>query len=148
MREFFTAAKDDIGEVNEDDKITFKHDETEVTFYKPSNGQFALMLSMGSRKMDMRQVGNFIALLVELGDNETQRYLQSRLMDRDDPFDLDSEGGLFDLWEALVEEWSARPTKGPSDFAPPRRSTGKGSTARTRAGGSTSSRSRSTASSQ
>lgn len=150
MREFFTAAKDQLGEVevDPDSQVTFKHDGTEVTFNKPSNGQFALMLSMGNRKMDMAQIGNFIALLIELGDHATQRYLQGRLLDRDDKFDIESEGGIFDLWEALVEEWSARPTRQPSDYQPPRRSTGNGSTARTRAKASTSSRSRSTASSQ
>lgn len=147
MREFFTAAKEDLGEVDPSNQLTFLHDETEVTFNKPSTGQMALMLSMGNRKMTMDQMGTFIALFIELGDGPTQRYLQSRLLDASDSFDIESEGGIMDMFEALVEDWSARPTKQPSDFQKSRRRTGPASTAPTRAKASTSSRSRSTASS-
>lgn len=148
MREFYTAVKDDLGEVDESDQIRFLHDGTEVVFNKPSNGQMALMLSMGGRKTGTTEMaGNFIALFIELADKETQRYLQSRLLDRNDTFDLDGPGGIFDIWEGLTEEWSGHPTKQPSDYQPPRRATGRSSTAPSRAKGSTSSRSRSTASS-
>lgn len=146
MKEFYTAVKDDIGVVDVESQVRMKHDDTEIVFNKPSNGQFALMLSMGGRKMTPAMAGNFIALFIELADEDTQRYLQSRLLDARDTFDLDGEGGIFDLWEALTEEWSGRPTKQPSDFQPPRRATGRSSTAPSRAKGSTSSRSRSTGS--
>lgn len=148
MKEFFTAAKDSLGEVNEDDVITFLHDGTEVTFFQPSAGQQAIMLSMGGRTMTGKTAGTFIELFFSAADDATQRYMQTRLLDRHDPFDLDSEGGIFDLFEALIEEWSGRPTKQPSDYQPPQRATGKRSTASTRAAASTSSRSRSAASSQ
>lgn len=148
MREFYTAVKEDIGEVDPSSQVRMMHDGTEIVFNKPSSGQMALMLSMRGRKGDTTAMaGNFIALFIELADEDTQHYLQSRLLDAKDTFDLDGEGGIFDLWEALAEEWSGHPTKQPSDFQPPRRATGRTSTAPTRAKASTSSRSRSTASS-
>lgn len=148
MREFVTAAQ--RGDTRDDEEpITFLHDQREVTFYKPSSGQFMLMSSLGVGDMDPRSVGTFIALFMELMEEDTQRYFESRLLDRHDTFDIDSEGGIFDIWEYLAEEWSARPTKEPSDYQPPQRATGKRSTAPSRAkAGSTSSRSRSTAASR
>jgi hypothetical protein len=148
MKEFITAAKDDIGVVNEDEAITFKHDGREVTFYQPSTGQVAIMMAMSGRDMKGKEAGTFINLFFGMMEEDTARYFESRLMDRTDSFDLDSEGGIFDIWTELSEEWSARPTKEPADFQPPQRATGKRSTAPTRAKGSTSSRSRSTASSR
>ena len=150
MKEFVTAAKDTFGETSDDDKITFKHDEREVTFYQPSDGQLAIMLNMGGRDMSPQQAGTFIQLWFAMMDEPTVRYFQTRLMDRDDKgFDLETEGGVFDIFEGLVEEWSARPTKQPSDFQPSRRATGPKSTGTTRVRAKTSSGStRSRASSQ
>lgn len=148
MREFVTAAT--RGEKrDEEEPITFLHDGREVTFFKPSSGQFMLMSSIGiGGSSNPRSIGTFIALFMELMDEDTQGYFEGRLLDRHDTFDIDSEGGIFDIWEYLAEEWSARPTKEPSDYQPPQRATGKRSTAPSRAKGSTSSRSRSTAASR
>lgn len=143
MREFVTAAKDTLGEVDEDSIITFKHDGRDVTFFEPSTGQQAIMLTMGRRDMDKKQAGQFIALFFEMMDEETERYFEGRLMDRRDTFDLDGEGGIMDIFEGLIEEWSGKDTKQPSDYQPPRRATGRASTGGTRAKASTSSRSRS-----
>lgn len=149
MKEFITAAADSIGNVDEDEAVEFLHDGRKVKFYKPSSGQAAIMMTMGGREMDVQAAGTFIQLFLELMDTDTRRYFSSRLLNRDDPFsNLKAEGGLFDIWETLMEEWSARPTKQPSDFQQSRRATGRSSTASSRAKGSTSSRSRSTASSR
>jgi hypothetical protein len=149
VKEFYTAAKDTIGETTEDDLIVFMHDEQEVTFFQPSAGQLAIMLNIVSgARLNPRNAGAFIQLFFEMMDDETQSYFQNRLMDRKDTFDLEGEGGMFKIFEYLTEEWSARPTKQPSDYQPPRRATGSKSTGTTRAVGSTSSRSRSRGSSQ
>jgi hypothetical protein len=149
VKEFITAAADSIGNVDEEEAVKFLHDGREVKFYKPSSGQAAIMMTMGGREMNVAAAGTFIQLFLELMDEDTRRYFSSRLLDRNDPFsNLKGEGGLFDIWETLMEEWSARPTKQPSDFQPSRRATGRSSTGSTRAKGSTSSRSRSTASSR
>lgn len=150
MKEFYTAAKDTLGDVTEDDLIVFKHDDTEVTFFQPSSGQLAIMSNiMQGSKNDPTLAGNFIQLFFAMmEEEETLPYFRNRLMDRKDTFDLDGDGGMFDIFAELVKEWSGRPTKQPSDYQPPRRATGRASTATTRAKGSTSSTSRSRASSQ
>ena len=84
MKEFITAALDDLGEVDTEDEIVFLHDGREVTFYTPSTGQQAIMLAMGGRDMDTKAAGNFIHLFFEMMDAPTQRYFNTRLMDRED----------------------------------------------------------------
>lgn len=149
MKEFYTAAKDTLGEVNEDDYIIFKHDDREVTFFQPSAGQLAVMLNvMNASEDDPQAAGAFIQLFFSMMDDDSLRYFQNRLMDRKDTFDLGGDGGMFNIFKGLSEEWSARPTKRPSDYQPPRRATGSKSTASTRVKASTSSTSRSRASSQ
>lgn len=150
MKEFYTAAKDTLGDVTEEDLITFKHDGNEVTFYQPSAGQLAIMANiMNGAKDDPVLAGNFIQLFFAMMEEEdTLPYFRNRLMDRNDTFDIDGPGGMVDIFKALTEEWSARPTKQPSDYQPPRRATGRASTATSPVRASTSSRSRSRASSQ
>ena len=148
MKEFVTAARDTLGEVDEKSALTFKHDDKEVTFYEPSDGQLALMMAMGRRDMDAKTAGTFISLFFEMMEPETQRYFENRLLDRHDTFNLSGEGGILDIFQYLGEEWGARPTKRPSDYQKSQRSTGRASTGSTRAKASTSSRSRSRASSQ
>jgi hypothetical protein len=149
VRDFTTAVEEELeeGEEAETPTVTFQHDEREVTFYKPSTGQMALMMSMGGREMDLKTAGNFIALFLEMADDETQRYFQTRLLERPKPgqkvFDLASEGGIYDIFEALGEHWGGKKSKQPSDFQSPRRATGKRSTATTPVRARTSSRSRS-----
>lgn len=148
MKEFITAALDDIGEVDEDEAIEFIHDGREVTFFVPSTGQQAIMLSMGGRDMDTKAAGTFISLFFEMMDDETQRYFQTRLMDRKDKkFDLRTEGGVFDIFDYVSSKWSPKAGKQPSDYQKPQSTTGPASKARTRAKASTSSTSRSRASS-
>lgn len=144
MREFTTAAKFDVEE--EDEPLVFIHDGREVRFFEPSAGQLAIMatLSMSKEQQTVRQL---MTLFFSVMDEETYEYFESRLMDRKDTFDLDTEGGVLDIYEFLMEEWSGKPSKQPSDYRPPRKSTGRSSTGSTRAKASTSSRSRSTASS-
>ena len=149
MKEFVTAVREENAPaVDIDDEIKFKHDGREVTFLKPSLGQLTIMMNMGRRDLDIKELGTFVALFFELMDDETQRHFQTRLMDRKDTFDLDGEGGIFEIWETLIEEWSGRPTKKPTDYVAPRRSTGGRSTGTSRAKGSTSSASRSRATSR
>lgn len=149
MKEFLTAAQDDIGEVDENDVISFKHDGREVTFFVPSTGQQAIMLSMGGRDMGKgAAAGQFIHLFFEMMDEDTQRYFNTRLLDRQDTgFDLDTEGGVFDIFEYITEQWSGKAKKQPSDYQKSQSTTGRASTASTRAKASTSSRSRSRVSS-
>lgn len=147
MKEFVTAAKNAKTKPrNEDDAIEFLHNGTVVKFYKPNDAQQAMMLAMGGRSMTLKAAGTFIQLFIELGDRDTQRYFQDLMLDAESGFDLQEEGGLFDLWEYITEQWSGKASKQPSDYQSPRRATGRASTGSTRAKGSTSSRSRGTSS--
>lgn len=147
MKEFVTAAKNSKTPArNEDDALVFLHNGTEVKFYKPNDAQQAMMLAMGGRSMSLKAAGTFIHLFIELGDHDTQKYFQDLMLDAESGFDLKGEGGLFDLWEYIVEEWSGKASKQPSDYQPPRRTTGRASTGSSRAKASTSSRSRGTSS--
>jgi hypothetical protein len=143
LKEFITAAKSE-DEVEEG--FTFKHNGREVTFYRPSDGQQTMMLAMGGRGMSPEAVGTFIHLWINLGDDDTQRYFQDLLLDRKSGFDINSKGGMFDIWEWLTEEWSGKDSQKPSASRASRRATGVKSTATTPAKALTSSRSRTRAS--
>lgn len=149
MQDFVTAVEEELeeGEEAEVPSVTFKHDDREVTFFKPSSGQMALMMSMGGREMDLATAGNFIALFLEMADEDSQRYFQTRLLERPKPgqkvFDLASKGGIYDIFEKLGEHWGGKKSKQPSDYQSPRRATGKASTGTTPVRARTSSRSRS-----
>lgn len=137
-----------MGKVDKTQVITTKHDGTEVKFYEPDTGSLAVMMMIANQKMTVQNMGTFIEFIFNLMDEDTQVYFRQRLMDPADAFELNGEGGLMDIFKALTEEWSARPTKEPSDYRPAQRATGRASTASTQAKGSTSSRSRSAASSR
>lgn len=148
MKEFVTAAKTTAGRVDKTSKIETTHDGNKVVFYEPDTASIAIMAMISNQKMSVANMGTFIEFIFNVMDPDTQKYFRRRLMDVDDPFGLDGPGGLMDIFKSLTEEWSARPTKSPSDFRPARRATGPGSTGNTAAKASTSSRSRSRASSQ
>lgn len=144
MKDFLASAKPDFAEISEENAISFEHWGTPVKFYEPSDGQQVMMLSMGGRQMTTEAAGNFIHLFINLGDDETQRYLKEILLDRESGFGLNTEGGIFDIWEGLMEEWSGKATEPVSDSPVSPRGTGRASTAssRAKASGSSASRSR------
>jgi hypothetical protein len=148
VKEFVTAAKPTAGKVDKSSVIETKHDGRDVRFYEPDSGSLAIMAMVANQKMTVANMGIFIEFIFNCMDEPTGAYFKQRLMDPDDPFELDGAGGLMDIFKALTEEWSARPTKSPSGSQPARRSTGRASTGATRAKGSTSSVSRSRASSR
>lgn len=158
MKEFFTRelTPKEREDLNGSDRLQFMHDGTEVVFFYPGPGQLAALLQLssqvrakGSDNVDPQVLLAYIELFFGLMDAPSQRYFRTRLLDRTDPFELDSEGGVNEILNALIEDWTAgRPTKESRGSQPSRRATGKGSTATTRAKASTSSPSRSRASSR
>lgn len=102
------------------------------TYYFPGDGQFALfMANTERRKTDQVKVAALIDFFFSIFDEADQKHFQARLWDRNDPFDIESEGGINDIVDGLVKEWSARPTQRPagSTTSPPK--TGRSSTRRT-----------------
>ncbi|UOK18346.1 tail assembly chaperone [Arthrobacter phage BruhMoment] len=147
MKEFTTAVTAADAEENEANPTTFLHkssaapDGFECVFFEPSEGQFLMMLSMGGRGMKKESIGHFIQLFIELADDETQKYFHDLLMTRNSGFKVKGPGGIFDIWEYLVSEWTGKDSDEPFVSDKPASVTGRSSTAHSRR--STSSRSRS-----
>lgn len=130
VKEFVTAAKategEETGVLGSDLVVTV--DGREILFFAPTEGQLALFMAGASDSTS--QVGSIastINFFFSLLDDENVRYFKVRLFDRRDPF---SAVDVVDIVEYLVGEWSARPTKQPSDYMPSQSSTGQRSTAR------------------
>lgn len=132
MKEFLKAKDAQPKGVAEEDVLITKHWGTEVAFIKPSEGQFLMMLAMGGRNMDLKAVGTFIHLFIELGDPETQRYFQGLLADRDSGFSVFGDGGIFDIWDEILREWSGKGSPKPADSPVSASETTPISTARSR----------------
>lgn len=148
MREFMTAVKEDFVPEGEEDALVFLHDGREVKFYEPSSGQLAIMSTIrASKDPGQKEARAVMSFFFGMMDEATADYFEERLMDRNDPFDLDSEGGITEIFEYLLEEWSGKASKQPSDYQQSPKQTGRSSTGNTRAKASTSSNSRSRASS-
>ena len=133
MKDFVKAvAEDENGEEELEEGTTFEHWGREVTFYQPSDGQLLMMLAMYSRQMSEDSAGRFVQLFLQLGDRDTRAYFEDLMMDRRSGFDLKSDGGLFDVWDSLQEEWSAKKSKKPSGSARSASATGPSSTGTSR----------------
>lgn len=169
MKQFVTAARGKSGTAKRDEATAVEFeivdpdgDVFQAKIYEPSTAQGAILASLSKRanRRNAEALSSFISLFFEICDPDTALYLERRLIDSDDPFDIeattevDDEGeeivcaGLLDIFEYVMGEWSARPTKSQSGSQKRRSGTGKASTAPTRVKGSTSSNSRSRASSQ
>lgn len=137
--------KDESEQEADVESVTFKHWGKDVTFFRPSEGQQMLMLSLGGRNtISTKAASKFVSLFVALGDDETQTYLEDLMEDRRSGFTLKSKGGLFDIWEQLMEHWSGKDSQKQSGSAKSASRTGATSTGSTRRRASTSRSSRST----
>lgn len=135
IKEFTTAANaavdEDAGEVGA--SVTVSIDGREVTFLPPTSGQLAVTLAgSGDMASEMEQVASTINFFFSLLDDRDSAYFRRRLFKRNDPFDVDN---IAELVEYLIEEWSARPTKQPSDYLASQRTAGPKSTERPRRAG-------------
>lgn len=108
MKDFVTKAKQRAD--GADDRFSFKVDDTEVTSLRPTEGQLALLMTAYSS--DVRDESTRVAGMIDgslaLFDEPSQHYLQRRLLERDDDFELDD---FMNLVQGIVEEWGNRPTK-------------------------------------
>lgn len=107
MQEFNTAVKEVTGET--DEGIAFKIDGEELRAYKPSDGQLAmLMASLGRGSSETDSVAGVINFFVKVLDSSGAKYIENRLLDRDDNFELEQ---VEKVMEWLVGQWSGRPTQ-------------------------------------
>lgn len=128
VKSFTTAGKSvEANQTPLGEPLSIELDGREITFTPPTTGQWAVTMAGGtdtSSPSDMiaTQINFFFGML----DTDDVNYFRHRLFDREDPFDVDN---ITEIIEYLIEEWSARPTKQPSDFLPSQSNGGKRSTA-------------------
>lgn len=135
MKEFVTSAREAVADEDNEDLVIFKLDDQEVHAYAPTPGQLAMMYAaVSDHAKDDKRIAGVVDFFFGLIDEESQRVLSARLMDRNDPFELDQ---LTEIMGWLVEQWAARPTRSSSVSSPSPPPTGRKSTGRSRNGGST-----------
>lgn len=144
MREFTTVAlseaeKKKAAKSREEDAAVIKLDGEELKFFYPGFGQYSVMGATFRGEMDGDRISTMISLIFSMTDTETGRHLEDRLMDFEDPFTVEGEGGLMDIWVALMEEWSGKVSAKQSGSAKQRSRSGTRSTVTSRAKASTSS---------
>lgn len=89
---------------------------TTITAYQPDEGQFAMLMAMTGRGATQSdRIAGIINFFVNILDEEGSDYLQSRLLNRLDPFGIDDVEQIMD-W--LSEQWTGNPTQGPSGSTP------------------------------
>jgi hypothetical protein len=129
MKEFVTAIKavESTDEAALGTPVTIKVDDREVTFSPATSGQIAILLAGASdSSTSVTGISSAINFFFSLLDNDDdRRYFKVRLLDRTDPFEAED---VTQIVMYLVEEWSGRPTKQPSDFLPSQESDGQKST--------------------
>lgn len=112
-----------------DEGLTFEHDGQTVRFYKPTTGQIAMAMSMTQdRAKDNIKVAGTIDFFLSLFDKSSQSYFQARLFDREDRFGIKGPGGINDILDSLIAEWSGRPTQRSTDSTSLQTETGPSST--------------------
>ena len=110
MKEFKTALR--AADKPDEESLTFKVDGHELVCFMPTPAQFAYaMSSVGRRRDTGEKLAGIIDFFVEVLDEESQQYIENRLLDRKDPFGLEEVSAIM---EWMVEEWTGRPTEPPS----------------------------------
>lgn len=108
MKTFTTKAKRQKD--GDRESIKFKFDDQEVTSYRPTEAQVAYLVGIQSGGVSStdEQVAGIINFFHGMFDDDSARHFRHRLLDREDPFDLEDVQDVL-LW--LMGEWAERPTK-------------------------------------
>jgi hypothetical protein len=131
MRTFHTQEETSVFDAAK--PITFHIDDLKVTAYPPTETQLALvMVAMAGADEDSDEGGaemvrEVMGFFFGLFDDDDQKALRGKMRDREHPLTVTLIGEII---EALVEEWSKRPTKSSPGSTPSRRSGGTKSTAK------------------
>lgn len=128
--DFDTSAQQVEHHEQQKTKTTLTLDGRKMVIRRPTTAR-AMIAMRAARKKDL---GMFLDFMLGLFKDEAdQEYILDRLEDDDDPFEVfvseDYEGvTLYSIFEAVMEEMSARPTKSQTGSATSQKSTGKPST--------------------
>lgn len=113
IKQFTTAAKSVEGKTETASPVELEFEERKITFNGPSESQIAMLLVGSSDTVSGNQaLSTTINFFFSLLEDDDQRYFKVRLLDRDDPFDVED---IVAMLNYLMEEWSATPTKPASD---------------------------------
>lgn len=124
VKQFNIAARE--ADKEREGKIEFKVDDQELVVYKPDSAQYAMLLATTGRgSSEMERIAGTLNFFVKIMDDRSASYIESRLLDFDDPFGIED---VEDILKWLTEEWSGRPTQPPSDSTLTPQSTGAAST--------------------
>lgn len=107
MREFTTAAREHAAAaIDGAGPLQFTLDGEEFVINPPTPGQVAIIMAEQSGDTG-RQIASVIDFLDAILDEAGKRRFRDRLLDRDDPFDLEQ---VQEIIEWAMDEWSSRPT--------------------------------------
>jgi hypothetical protein len=115
MREFELAAKEasEVGEMLPSARpVEFKMNGRVIKAHPPANsGPIGYLMAMQSRDADpSEQAYAVLTFITSLMEEEDSAWVRRGLATGEVDFDL-----LFEVFQWLVEEWSARPTSSPQD---------------------------------
>lgn len=142
MQEFTTAVREQ-DEAENEDLYEFKVDGREMSARPMSSGQLAMLASMRAN-FSVKTMGRMLNTFLNVFEEDDAIYFEDRIIDRDDDFEL---ADFMEIVNGYITYFSGKESKQPSDFQQSSKSSGRASTARSRAKASTSSPSRSRASS-
>jgi hypothetical protein len=110
VKEFITAVEK--AEEEQEPDLVFTIDGQELKAFKPTEGQFALlMMAMGRHASNTEQYAGVVDFFFNVLDAPGQKYVQDRMMSRDDIIPMEK---ITEILEWMVEEWGGRPFQKPS----------------------------------
>jgi hypothetical protein len=122
IKEFVTAAEKTEAEPD----LVFSIDGKELRAFKPTEGQFALlMMAMGRHASQTDQFAGVIDFFLGVLDEPSQRYVIDRMQTRTNIIPIEE---IVEIMEWMVEEWGGRPTRSLSVSTSSRRNGGRKST--------------------
>jgi len=118
MKEFVTAFEEiEAEDTEEEPYISFKIDGREIRAYEPTDGQLAFMLaSLGRGQTDDQRFASMLNIVLSTLREDDADYFESRLLTRVQSRRIPAEK-LEEIFEFLIGEWFARPTKTQSGSA-------------------------------
>lgn len=129
VKEFVTAVREAEEVDEEEGRLEFAIDGTDVVAYRPSEAQFAMLMLAASRHTEKNEaVAGAIDFFYACLDEDSAAYVYQRLINRKDAFGLTEVENII---EWMVEEWTGRPFPRSSGSTSSRPASGRGSSRRT-----------------
>lgn len=123
MKEFISTVEEvlteeETGKPVEEQYVEFKIDDRVLHSYQPTEGQLAFMLaSLGRGQTNDQRLAAIINIVLSSLRGEDADYFEQRLLTRE-PAQRIGLDMIEQVFEFLIEEWFARPTRPSSDSTP------------------------------